>query len=655
MNSSVPSYYSSLSPEEKANLSKVIDYNHLNCLPEVWPLAAEKFGNLVALEDIHNPLKLTFTYGQMWEQMQQVAAGWQYLGVNPGDRISLISDNSARWFIVDQGMMLAGAVNAVRSSQADAEELLYIIEDSGSSFLAVENLKTLKKLASGLDRLPIRAIALLSDEDVHEFFQDSRPIYNFTQLLELGAQQDLQPIEQSHNHLATLIYTSGTTGRPKGAMLSHGNLLHQINTMPIVVAPVPGDRILSILPSWHVYERTVEYYLLSQGCRQRYTNIRHFKTDLRDYKPQYMVGVPRIWESIYEGIQKEFRSQPESRQKLIQTFINFSTQYVDAKRIQQRLELDRLTPSVSETFSATVKATVLAPLHALADRLVYQKVREATGGEIKAVISGGGSLAKHIDKFFEIINFPILVGYGLTETSPVLAARQMHRNLRGASGFPFPATDIAIVDPETRQPLREGAKGLILARGPQIMQGYYGNIQATAKAIDKDGWFDTGDLGFITPDRQLVITGRAKDTIVLTNGENIEPQPIEDACARSPYIDQIVVLGQDQKTLGALIVPNLEALENWSRQQGTEELMQTLADGTVSLNLQHPAFEELLRQELNREVKNRPGYRPDDRIGPFRSIAEPFSIENGMMTQTLKIKRPVVNERYRDMINEMFA
>jgi long-chain acyl-CoA synthetase len=271
---------------------------------------------------------------------------------------------------------------------------------------------------------------------------------------------------------------------------------------------------------------------------------------------------------------------------------------------------------------------------------VYDKVRSATGGKIKYVISGGGSLAKHIDDFFEIVGIRLLVGYGLTETSPVLTVRRPWLNLQGSAGKPLCNTDIQIVDPETRQPLAIGDRGLVLARGPQIMRGYYRNPEATQKAIDSQGWFDTGDLGRLTPANDLILTGRAKDTIILTNGENIEPQPIEDACLRSAYIDQIMLVGQDCKQLGAIIVPNLDALKLWA--------------GTSELDLNSKPVQDLLRGELNREVKNRAGYRADDRIGPFRLILEPFAIENGLLTQTLKMKRPVIMERYRDMIDEMF-
>jgi long-chain acyl-CoA synthetase len=447
-------------------------------------------------------------------------------------------------------------------------------------------------------------------------------------------------------------------------MLTHGNLLHQVRTYSDVLVPQPGSRVLSILPTWHAYERSVEYYILSQGCTQIYTNLRNVKKDLKEFKPNLMVGVPRLWESIYEGVQKQFREQPESKQRLVQNLLSVSQRYIKARRLAQGLSLDNLNPSSIERLNATVQAAALWPVHRLADKLVYQKVREATGGQINQAISGGGSLARHLDDFFEIVGVEVLVGYGLTETSPVTNVRRPSHNVRYSSGLPMLETEIKIVDPETRQPLPVGERGLVLIRGPQVLKGYYKNPEATAKAIDSQGWFDSGDLGWITPQNDLVLTGRAKDTIVLTNGENIEPQPIEDACLRSPYIDQIMLVGQDQRSLGALIVPNLDALQQWAASQKLHlHLPNSIAAGSdvpaqefrKEIDLDSKEVQNLLRAELNREVQNRPGYRPDDRISTFKLILEPFSIENGMMTQTLKIRRPVVTERYRDIINGMFA
>jgi long-chain acyl-CoA synthetase len=638
-----------LTDRDRANLSRLIDYTSIRSVPEIWAIVQQKFGQTVALRDPHSQPEIKLTYTDLYQQIQQFAAGLQALGIEPNPaaadppRVALFADNSPRWLIADQGIMMAGAANAVRGATADPEELLYIIKDSGSTALIVENLALLKKLQHRLPDLPVELVVLLSDEQ-----PETSPILNtvkFSQVTATGANRPLKPTHHSKQTLATLLYTSGTTGKPKGVILTHGNLLHQITTFGTILQPETGDCALSILPSWHAYERTVEYFLLSQGCTQIYTSIRYFKQDLKTYKPQYMISVPRIWESIYEAVQKQFREQPANKQKLVNFLLSASQQYIEARRIVRGLTLNLEPASTSEKLIARIKSILLSPVHALAEKLIYQKVREATGGRFKWAISGGGSLAAHLDNFFEIANIGLLVGYGLTETSPVLTVRRPWHNLKGSAGQPIPHTEIKIVDPETRQQLPPGKRGLVLARGPQIMAGYYLNPQATAKAIDPEGWFDTGDLGWLTPGNDLVLTGRAKDTIVLTNGENIEPQPIEDACLRSPYIDQIMLVGQDQKSVGALIVPNREAVEKWAETQNPP---------IHEIDWNSKTIQDLFRQELNREVPNRPGYRADDRIGPFRLILEPFSMENGMLTQTLKIKRPVVTEHYRDMIDGMF-
>ncbi|MEO3704614.1 AMP-dependent synthetase/ligase [Trichormus azollae] len=648
---------SNVTEQEYRELERLVDYTNVDSLPEIWPLAAKKFGNTVALHNPHAKPEVKITYSQLADQIQRFAVGLQSLGMNIGDsetpnvgeRISLIADNSPRWFIADQGIMTAGAVNAVRSAQAEREELLFIIANSGSTVLVVEDIKTFQKLEKGLKDLPVKLVILLSDETPPT--AENLQVVNFSQLLEISSNHTLAAIKQSRDTLATLIYTSGTTGKPKGVMLSHSNLLHQVTTLGTVVQPEAGDIVLSILPTWHSYERSGEYFLLSQGCTQVYTNLRSVKSDLKKIRPNYIIAVPRLWESIYEGVQKQFRSQPAKKQQLIRFLLDMSQKYIQARRIAEGLSLDHLNASAVERLGAKILELALLPFQTLGEKLVYAKVREATGDKIKQVISGGGALPRHIDNFFEIIGVEILQGYGLTETSPVTNARRPWRNLRGSSGQPIPGTEVKIVSPETRQPLPAGERGLVLLKGPQIMQGYYQNPEATKKVIDAEGWFDTGDLGWLTPQNDLVLTGRAKDTIVLTNGENIEPQPIEEACLRSPYIDQIMLVGQNQRSLGALIVPNLEALEKSAANQNDN----ITASSGQKIDLESKMIQDLFRQELNREVKNRPGYRANERIGPFQLIIEPFSIENGMMTQTLKIRRHVVTEEYHDIIDGMFT
>jgi long-chain acyl-CoA synthetase len=637
----------SLAPQEQANLARSQDYLQCQSLPEVWSIAASKFANTTAVCDTHRDPEVRMTYGQLHQQMQRFAAGLQSLGILPTTeeyptRVALFSDNQPRWLVADQGIMLAGAANVVRSAQADIQELLFILQNSGAVALVVEDLALLKKLRSGLDDFALRFIILLSDETPPA--ESDLTIYNFSQILALAPNQPLVNHGFTRDRLATLMYTSGTSGMPKGVMLTHGNLIHQVNSASCVLLLSEGDRVMSILPIWHTYERTFEYFIFSRGCTQFYTNIRYVKQDLKAHKPQYMVGVPRLWESIYEGIQKQFRDQPADKQKLVQRFLTASQTYVNSKRTLQNLHLENLNPSAIDKLIAAIKLPFFWAFHQVGDKLVYSKIRAGIG-DIQYVVSGGGSIADHLEDFFEIIGVEVLGGYGLTETSPITHVRRPWRNLRGADGEPLMSTETKIVDMDSRQSVPTGQKGVVLLRGPQIMKGYFNNPEATRKAIDPEGWFDSGDLGYVTQWGDLVLTGRAKDTIVLSNGENIEPLPIENACLRSPYIDQIMLIGQDQKSIGALIVPNLDTLQQWSDQKGYS--------GPVDLASQ--PVQDLFKAELLQRVKDRVGYRPDDRITAFRLLSEPFTVENGLLTQTLKVRRNVVTEQYAAIINEIFV
>ena len=628
--------------QEKINRARAINYDEVSAIPEVWPIVAERHGDVVALLDPHTSPQTTYTYQELATAIKRFAAGLQALGVQPGEKVAIFSENRPQWLVADQGIMTAGAIDAVRGANAEKSELLYILEHSDSIGLVVQDLSTLGKLSDSLANQNLRFVILLTDEAAETRADlGGAKLLNFSDVMSLGG--ELRPVEFAREHTATLMYTSGTSGSPKGVMLSQANLLSQIAGACSVVNISPGKKVMSILPIWHCYERSFEYFTLSQGCTQIYTNIRYVKKDLKEHSPQYMVAVPRLWESIYEGVQKQFREQPEGKQKLVQFFISQSLKYVRAKRSLSGLNLDKLNSSSADKLIAALKLIYLWPLHRLGDAIVYSKVREALGGQVDYLVSGGGSIADYLEDFYELAGIEILGGYGLTETSPITHVRRPWRNLRGADGQAVPGAEETIVDLEQRQPVPIGTPGLVLLRGPQIMQGYYKNPEATQKAIDADGWFDSGDLGQVTQWGDLIITGRAKDTIVLTNGENIEPTPIENACLRSPYIDQIMLVGQDQKALGALIVPGMEALEKWAAAQG------------IAPELQSDAVQNLYKQELKREVANRPGYRADDRIAAFALIAEPFTVENGLLTQTLKVKKNQVGDRYRELIDGLFS
>ena len=456
-------------------------------------------------------------------------------------------------------------------------------------------------------------------------------------------------------------------------MLLQRNLMHQVEAIAEALTEVQaGQRFLSILPTWHSYERAGEYFLLSRGCEMVYTSRRYIKEDLKRYQPHYMVAVPRIWETVYEGAQRQFREKSATLQAVIFFCLAQSSRWVELGRKLNNQSLLSDTLTWPQLIWVGLQRILLTPIHLLGEKLVYCKVREAVGPNFTYAVSGGGSLAGHLETFYETIGVQILVGYGLTETSPVLTVRRSQRNVRGTSGLPLRDTEIQICNPETLEPLpyqttmleARKTRGLVRARGPQVMVGYYQNPEATHKVLDDDGWFDTGDLGWLTPDGQLVLTGRAKDTIVLTNGENIEPQPLEDACAQSPWVDQIVMVGQDQKRLAALVYPNVSALmqdfgdsiapEARDLTGSSDPSQWATSDDAVQRLLSQSTLQKSLLEDLQQRLRQRAGYRPDELVREFRFVPEPFTIENGLMTQTYKIRRNQVADTYADAIAELY-
>jgi len=396
-------------------------YSAIQRLPQVWEKAAEQFGDIPALVDPHAKPEVSITFRQLKERIHQFAGGLQSLGIQPESHVALFAENQPRWFIADQGIMAAGAIDIVRSAQAERDELLYILENSDATVLVIENQKALDKLKHHLETLPIELVILLADEEPQA--DAAVKTLNFEQVMAQGAKHGLQPVKQGTNVLATLLYTSGTTGKPKGVMLTHANLLHQVNTLGSIIQPQSGDRLLSILPTWHIYERACEYFALSQGVTMIYTDLRHFKQDLKHHKPQYFISVPRLLVAIQDGVDKQIQRQSINRQRLARAAFSLSRRYVKNRRIVHGLSLDYPNPSALQRLQARTQMLALAPAHRLADRLVYQTIRAGMGTNFNQIINGGGSLSLELDQFFEIIGVDVIVGYGLTETSPVLTAR----------------------------------------------------------------------------------------------------------------------------------------------------------------------------------------------------------------------------------------
>ena len=574
-----------------------------NGLTSIWEELVLKYAGITAVIDRYSDLKLT--YKELHQLILDFASGLQSLGLKKGDHISLFSENSAKWLIADQAVLMCGVVNAVRSSQAPKEELLYILEHSDSTVLIAENLATVEKLKD----YSLNFIICLSDEAIIE---DN--VYSFKDVVALGKKQEFNPVEIDKDDLATLVYTSGTTGKPKGVMLSHGNLLSQITALVDALKISPGEKALNMLPTWHTYERTCEYYLLSRGVTMAYTNVVNFKEDIKRYNPHFLISVPRIWEALYSGINIELKKLPIVRQKIARFLLKTGETHIKARRVLTNMCIDGNNNKLLEL----IKFCATYPAYKLGEKLILKKIPLALGKNFKQGISGGGALAGYLEDFYETVGINITVGYGLTETSPVLTLRKKQFNLKNSAGKPIPGTEIKIQD------------GIVFARGAQFMKGYYKAPQATNEILSNDGWLNTGDLGWLTPRNDLILTGRCKDVIVLSNGENIEPQPLEDALLQSSYISQIMLVGQDQAHLGALIVLSPEAFEN-------------------------PDIEKILKKELKEHIQKRPNFRLYEKIQCFRIIEEPFSIDNGLLTRTMKVKKSEVYKKYNYLVDEMFS
>lgn len=434
--------------------------------------------------------------------------------------------------------------------------------------------------------------------------------------------------------------------------------------------------MVSLLPVWHITERTFELWMASRGCNIVYSSIRTFKKDMAMHKPEWMVLVPRVLEKIALGVQDKFSSGSAVVKTLVKVFTSTSSTAAKRKKIAKGLVVGSKPPGSVEKLSARALCTLLAPINAVGNKLVWSKVKAGFGGNLKVIISGGSALAGSLEEFYETVGMTVCVGYGLTECSPLISFRRSDANLvtAGCAGKECENTELRVVDSEAklgeteRTALPDGEAGVVLARGPQVMQGYYKNPEATAKAIDKFGWFDTGDVGRINPATgDLILTGRVKDTIVLSNGENIEPGPIEDAILGSTsLIEQVMLTGQDGRRLVAIAVLRPEELgaagyldksmvqqlqkaydvvnDPKCNEDDYQENIQILNETVPNLQANNE-----LKTALKASIKTATSsFRAWEQVGEIYVTLEPFAMANGLLTQSYKVKRDAVMARHGD-------
>jgi long-chain acyl-CoA synthetase len=600
------------------------------------------------------------TYKEMAEEVAVTAAGFLELGLSRGDTIGFISDNRKEWLLCDLAVTGLGAIDVPRGCDTTEQEISYILSFSECRFCITENEKQIQKILAKKDLMPLLSkivcIDPVSADMTAKVQAAGMSIITYPELFEAGKKRRLSKPGEYENEVArgkgtdtvTIIFTSGTTGEPKGVMLSHKNFLFQIEAFPKRIRIKEGQIWLSVLPIWHSLERAVDYAIIGVGAGIAYSKPVGpiMLADLVAIKPQWMVSVPRIWESVLEGVYRNIRQQSKIVQNIFTFCVAVSKDWANFRNLLLgRFPNYGLRARLIDILIAILPLAGLSPLRGLAELLVFKKIKAKLGGRFVAGISGGGALPYNVDTFFDAIGIKILEGYGLTETAPVVALRAHKNPVLGTVGAPLDGCEVRICD-DNGKVLGIGKKGNVYIRGPQVMQGYFKRPDLTQKVIDPEGWFYSGDIGMLSKGKELKLTGRAKDTIVLRGGENVEPVPLENKIKESMYISQAVILGQDKKYLAALIIPDQEAVMQWAKENNVpfydyEEL------------IEQPEIRELIDYEINSLINIKNGFRGFERIFKFKLLLKPFEIDRELSAKQ-EIKRHVINELYRKEIEELF-
>ena len=599
------------------------------------------------------------SYREWRDRSLDLAEALISLGVGPRDHVAILSDNRFEWILADAAVQFCGAADVPRASDVTGEEIAYILAHAGVVLAFVENEAVLAKVLTVQADLPqLQRIVVM--EDGFSPSSNPLPVHSLGELEEAGrklraqgsrcAEERIQGIVPGD--LYTLIYTSGTTGHPKGVRLSHGSILSQVANLPFALSP--EDRALSILPVWHVYERVFEMLSIASGLCTHYTSLRHLGGDLKTVRPTIMASAPRLWEGLHHriaaGVEKSsavkkilFLAAVRSAHGVRRSMAFFAGRELD-------LEGRSLPQSLARALCHALAFLLWVIPWLLLDRLVLKKLRAATGGCLRGTISGGGALPPHVDAFFNDIGLPVLEGYGLTESGTVLAVRTWECLVIGSVGPVFPGTELRIVDPidgrvlwpdASRPDKGCGLRGEILAKGPQLMSGYHRDAEKTS-GVMRDGWLATGDLGVMSHNGCLKIVGRCKETIVLLGGENVEPLPLESKLLESPLIDQCMVVGQDRKHLGLLVVPSLEGFSEAGA--GATDLPTLVSKERTR---------KMIRAEVRRLVCLETGFKPFERIAAVELLAKPFTAGDEL-TMTFKLRRHIIAEKYAEVIASMF-
>lgn len=571
-----------------------------------------------AFSYLEDGTEVELNHDELRHQVESFASGLLLLGFDRGERIGIISENRIEWVIADLAMSAAGIIDVPIFPTLTAKQIKEIYLDCSASAIIVSNLSQANKVLSVWDELPLaRKLILMNDITI-----DHPDVVSMNSVMHMSSASSSKEERRTRfsamcenvktSDLLTIIYTSGTTGVPKGVMLTHGNLTANIEAARSVITIDHTDTLLSYLPLCHSYERMSGYYL-AFACGATVSIVESIEAvaeRMKVVRPTVMTSVPRL----FERIQMRVLAAVEKGSTVKKRIFHWGMK-------------------VGERVYSGETGMLLSIQSRLADKLVYSKIRARTGGRLRFFVSGGAALSLDVGRFFGIIGITIIEGYGLTETSPVIAVHRLDDVVLGTVGPPLPNVEVKIAH-----------DGEILTRGPCVMKGYWNNETATREIIDTDGWLHTGDIGRVDERGHVRITDRKKHILVSSGGKNISPQPIEAIALKSPFIEQVLVIGDGREYCTALIVPEVTACESWAT--GKNRAYDSWMELVQSEEL-HRAIEDDLRQ-LQKDL---PKF---ERIRRFHVVNEPFTIENGFLTPTLKVRRSIVLEAYSVEIERLY-
>jgi len=576
----------------------------METIPQKFKETAQKFAKKPALKFKYQGAYISISFAELQNRVETMAKGLQELGIVKSDKVAILSENRTEWVRTDLAALSLGAVTVPVHTTLSPKIIKHVLNDSSARLLVVSNQKQFNKVMLVVNELPDLRTIVYIDLDHPENYHPDKKLINLDEVMAIGKKSTKEiSVDIRGSDLASIVYTSGTTALPKGVMLTHKNFLFDAEAAVTAVPVDHHDTLLSFLPLTHVLERTAGYYapLVCRGACVAYAeNFKALKTNLKEIKPTLLISIPRVFEKIHSGIWDKVKEGSDLKYKL---------------------------------FVWALKQEPGSFKYRIADLLVFHKIRSAFGGKMRLTISGGATLNHKLARFFSRIGIKIVEGYGLTETAPVVTVNRPDNIKFGTVGQHLPGVEVKIAKDKE-----------ILVRGPNVMKGYYKNEALTKEVINQDGWFQTGDLGFITSEGFLVIIGRKKEMIALSNGKIVWPEQLEVILNNDKFISQSMVYGNKKSYLTALIFPDWQEVTRSLDKLG-------ISSKEPDELIKAEKLIELYQQRIN---KINDQFADWEKIRKFRLIAKEFSPQKDEVTPTLKLRRKVIEEHYQKEIEQMY-